>query len=334
MDETAADRSAGTGDGRVAARVVVGVDGSAGSRAALVHALTAAAQRGGDLEVVSTFPVQVVGMGSYVLTVPTMDLLREETAARARALVDEVRADPAVAVAPGADDVRATVSVTAGPAAQVLVDASATADLLVVGSRGRGAVRSVVLGSVALHCVTHAACAVVVVHPVDPERSRSGTVVVGVDGSDASRAALVAGIEEAARRGAQVAAVATYQLADYWPETSSVILPSETEIRADLRRMVEDMVRDVAAEDGSRSGAGAPTVRTVVTEGAPAEVLRRWAADAGLLVVGNRGRGALRGLLLGSVALSCVMHGPCPVLVVRPAADRRPAEAAHARVRP
>jgi nucleotide-binding universal stress UspA family protein len=319
-DPTRNDPAPVTGGEPGTVRVVVGVDGSAGSRLALEYAWTVAAERGAALQVVATFPVQVIGMGSYVLAVPTMDLLREETASRVHALLDEVRAAPGTADVPGAAEVPTTVSVSAGPAAQALVDASAGADLLVVGSRGRGAVRSAVLGSVALHCVTHAACPVVVVHPGEPRRWRTGPVVVGVDGSDASRAALVAGLAEAARRDVPVAVVAAYQAADYWPEMSSVVLPTGDEVRADLERVVEDMVEGVVADHRERSGGRAPTVRTVVTEGAPADVLRRWTADAGLLVVGNRGRGSLHGLLLGSVALSCAMHGPGPVLVVRPAA--------------
>ncbi|PRW76295.1 universal stress protein, partial [Pseudomonas fluorescens] len=79
-------------------------------------------------------------------------------------LVAEVRNTPAVSAVPGAAEVRTTVAVQIGPAAQALVDASVGADLLVVGSRGRGAARSALLGSVALHCVTHAACPVIVVH--------------------------------------------------------------------------------------------------------------------------------------------------------------------------
>ena len=104
-------------------RVVVGVDGSVGARAALV------------------------GM-----------------AARIRELLTEVRSDPAVRGVPGAGAVDAQVLAVQGAAAQVLVDAAGGAELLVVGSRGRGAVRSALLGSVALHCVTHAPCPVLVVH--------------------------------------------------------------------------------------------------------------------------------------------------------------------------
>jgi nucleotide-binding universal stress UspA family protein len=63
---------------------------------------------------------------------------------------------------------------------------------------------------------------------------------------------------------------------------------------------------------------GGPTSRVEAVEGPAGDVLVRAAEGAELLVVGGRGRGALRGMLLGSVALHCVLHAPCPVLVLRP----------------
>jgi nucleotide-binding universal stress UspA family protein len=303
-------------------RVVVGVDGSPGSRAALVHAFAAAARRGAVLEVVATWSVQAAWGGGYPMGVPAVATVRDEVETRVRALVEEVRRDPAVSVEPGTADVRTVLVVSVGPASKRLVEASGSADLLVVGSRGRGGVRSALLGSVALHCVTHAACPVVVVHPTPPGRPRSGKVLVGVDGSAASRVALAAAVDEAASAGAEVAVVTTYPMADHWTHLSTVVMLPEQDVRDDLQRGAEEMVDEVLAERRTARPRPAPDVRVVVTEGSAAEVLLRWAADVDLLVVGSRGHGEFRGLLLGSVALACAMHGPCPVLVVHPPGDR------------
>jgi nucleotide-binding universal stress UspA family protein len=147
--------------------------------------------------------------------------------------------------------------------------------------------------------------------------------VVGVDGSDGSRAALAAAIVEAARTGAEVEAVATYVEADYWTDLSSVVLPTHEQIVAGLQDRTRTLVEDVFAE-GRATGRGdtTPTVRAEVFRGPAAEVLVHRAASADLLVVGSRGRGEFRGLLLGSVALHCAMQAPCPVLVVHPPVSR------------
>jgi nucleotide-binding universal stress UspA family protein len=309
------------------ARVVVGVDGSPGSRAALVYAFAAAARRGAELEVVATYSIQGVWIGGYPLGVPAVATLRDDTESRIVGLVKQVRDDPAVRGVPGTADVATTVVVSVGPAARVLVDASAAADLVVVGSRGRGAVRSVVLGSVALHCVAHARCPVVVVHPAAATTAREHTVVVGVDGSAASRVALVAGVAEAARLGTDVAVVTTYELVDQWMDLSTVVLPSPEEVREEVQRGAEWMLEDVRSEYRTGSGRPAPEGRVVVTEGPAADVLIRWSADAALLVVGSRGHGEFRELLVGSVALACAMHAAGPVMVVHPQPDRATAAA-------
>ena len=327
MSEPTTGRRPGPTDAHRPPRVVVGVDGSPGSRAALVYAFAAAARRGADLAVVSTYSVQTVWIGGWPLGVPAVATIRDEAESRIVALVEEVRADGAVRAVPGTADVPAVVVVSGGPAAEVLVDASASADLVVVGSRGRGAVRSVVLGSVALHCVTHARCPVVVVHPVLTGHTGARTVIVGIDGSATSRAALLAGVIEAARSGTDVAAVTTYEPADPWMHLTTVAVPTADQVRAELQQGAESMLEDVLAEYRAGSGV-APDARVVVTEGPAADVLIRWAADAALLVVGSRGHGEFRGLLVGSVALACAMHASGPVLVVHPQPDRAPVEAA------
>jgi nucleotide-binding universal stress UspA family protein len=312
------------GDGGMAApehddgrpRVIVGVDGSPGSRAALAHALVAAARRGADVEVVSSYGVTPYYYGGGSLDLPDVPGVREDQQARARALVSEVQGELAISYAPGISDLGVTSYVSAGPAAQTLLERSAGADLLVVGSRGRGPIRSVLLGSVALHCVTHAACPVVVVHgTVDVEPPQQ--VVVGVDGSAESGAALSAAIEEAGRTGAAVEAVATYQPADYWTDFGSVVVPSVEQIRRELDGRTRALVDGMLAARSTTGGA-APTVRVEVAEGPASDVLLARARTATLLVLGSRGRGSFRGLLLGSVALRCAMHAPCPVMVVHP----------------
>ncbi|MFP5369539.1 MAG: universal stress protein [Actinomycetes bacterium] len=320
--QTAAAVAGTAHDGRARPRVVVGIDGSPGSREALVQALLAAARRGADLEAVSSYSVQLLYyLSGGPVDVPDVATIRASQQERARAVVDEVKAEVPVSGVPGIRDVAINLFVCDSPPAQALLDRSEGAALLVVGSRGRGAVRSVLLGSVALHCVTHASCPVLVVHPSvsvgSPPR-----ILVGVDGSEGSRAALAAAIDEAARTSAEVEALATYEEADYWTDLSGIVQLSQEQVVEGLTERTRALVGDVLAERGSSEGASSVSVRIEVVRGSAAEMLIHRGASADLLVVGSRGRGAFRGLLLGSVALHCAMHAPCPVLVVHPKRTR------------
>jgi nucleotide-binding universal stress UspA family protein len=318
---TTSDDRAGTAGGE-RPLVVVGVDGSAASRDVLVSALVAAARRGADLEVVSSVAVELCYVGEAPMVLPDLGELRSEASDRVRALVDEVRADAAVSAVPGVRNTAVRLTVSERPPAPDLVDRSRNAILLVVGSRGRGAVRSALLGSVALSCATHAACPVVIVRPSPVATHIPPRVVVGVDGSSGSRAALAAAVEEAALVGGEVEAVSTFVLTDYWTDLSSVVVPPLENIRGRLREQVVDLVDAVLAERSDGGAAGAPDVRIEVLEGPPGEVLTERSLAAHLLVVGSRGRGAFRALLLGSVALHCAVRAECPVMVVRAVADR------------
>lgn len=297
------------------APVVVGVDGSAQARAALRAALSAAADRSTGLVVVSSYSSELYWLGGAGGEVPVVDDVRGSTRKLAEDLLAAVRAE-----VPEADGVPVTVEATPDPPAAGLVNRSAGAQLVVVGNRGRGAVLSAVLGSVALHTVTHAHCPVLVVHTREAEPAVPPRVVVGVDGSEAARAALAAAVEEAGRRRAELHVVAAYVPADYWVDLSSVALPSGDEVRDELRGQVEEAVAAVLA--ARPAGTTAPPVTVEVVRGAASDTLVARARDAALLVVGGRGRGAVRGLLVGSVALHCAMHAPCPVLVVHPAGRR------------
>ncbi|MCZ2812062.1 MULTISPECIES: universal stress protein [unclassified Modestobacter] len=308
------DRPEGSGIVPRQPRVVVGVDGSAGARAALVWALGTAARTGAALEVVSAFPIDFYWTDPYLLDRGRIEALRSDTEARTRELVEAVRRELTVASVPGSPSVVVEVVVVPGAAAEHLVRIADGASLLVVGSRGRGGVRSTLLGSVALHCSTHAACPVVVVHPSEVTSTRP-RVVVGVDGSVASRAALVEAVATAARSGAEVEAVAAFQLPNYWSEMSVVLGESLPELQHAVRRRAEDEVAEVLGDQPVVSA------RVVTVEGPVGDALVQRAAGAELLVVGSRSRNRLPGMVLGSAALHCVVNARCPVMVVHPPAE-------------
>ncbi len=133
-------------------RIVVGVDGSGPSKAALAWAVRQARLTGAVVEAVIgwEFPT------TYGYPVPVSDVNWEE-------LAENVLADAVAEVAGAAGQVEISRKVAEGNAAQVLLDASAGAELLVVGSRGHGGFVEALLGSVGQHCVHHATCPVVVI---------------------------------------------------------------------------------------------------------------------------------------------------------------------------
>ena len=296
-------------------RVVVGVDRSPASRDALRYALAAAARSGASVEAVATYPPPRPWASLRSPADP--GVLFTETTRRTTAFLADVLGSVSVAESPELRAVAAHVFVSEGPAAAVLLERAKGARLLVVGSHGHGPVHSALLGSVALHCATQADCPVVVVHA---ESGGSGTrpeVVVGIDGSPYSRAALLTGLEEAGRRGGTVEAVAAYGSHDEWTDLYSYAPGGPGGIAADVERGARTMTDEVT--ESVRAAGGHPVaVRTVVVEGHAADVLVQRSSDAQLLVLGSRGLSGVRGLLLGSVTLRCLARAACPVMVVRP----------------
>jgi nucleotide-binding universal stress UspA family protein len=137
------------------------------------------------------------------------------------------------------------------------------------------------------------------------------TIVVGVDGSKGSVSALEFAIEEARVRGADVKAVAAWEVPAAAYNTGFVpipVNPSDYEkiARDTLDRTIEDTV----------SPTSDVSVTPVLREGHPADVLVAESRGADLLVVGSRGFGGFKGLLLGSVSQQCAHHAPCPVAIV------------------
>ncbi|MBV9212147.1 MAG: universal stress protein [Actinobacteria bacterium] len=136
-------------------------------------------------------------------------------------------------------------------------------------------------------------------------------IVVGVDGSDHSRAALAFAAEEARAHQARLQAVSAWHVA-----TAALSGPVAPPL-AEMQSALEEAARTALAEsiDGLEGG-DQLEIESTVREGHPAEVLIELGQDADLLVVGTRGLGGFRGVLLGSVSQHCAQHAPCPTVVV------------------
>ncbi|MBU6329599.1 MAG: universal stress protein [Acidobacteria bacterium] len=138
-------------------------------------------------------------------------------------------------------------------------------------------------------------------------------IVVGVDGSPGSIAALRWAHAEARLRRATLEVVGVWQ----YPMMTTVPAFGALPDVVDLSTQTEEHVLGVLRDNGVESTDEVP-VSVSVAEGAPAQALISAATGAELLVVGSRGHGGFAGLLLGSVSHQCTMHGPCPVVVVHP----------------
>lgn len=209
-------------------------------------------------------------------------------------------------VGPLAERLGATAEVARGDPAEVLVRLSQDAELVAIGSRGRGQLAATLLGSVSAEVARHARCPVVVVRT---HRS-SGPVVVGLDGSPHSRGALRFAFDAAARYGCELVAEQVWQD----PEPTPVVPPLEHELAA-----WQDEARRSLSEQLAGWGESYPQVpvRQIAQRGRPVTELAVASEEARLLVVGHRGHGAVAGLVLGSVAMGVLHRASCPVAVVR-----------------
>jgi nucleotide-binding universal stress UspA family protein len=143
-----------------------------------------------------------------------------------------------------------------------------------------------------------------------------GSIVVGVDGSDCSRAALEFALDEAVLRGATVRVVTALPEAGDWAASYGMSPSLSEELKADVEKTAQKMVDQVVRERGGSVADVPVQVRAVL--GAPGGVLVDQSRDADMLVVGHRGRGGFRSAVLGSVGLQCVLHASVPVTVIRP----------------
>jgi nucleotide-binding universal stress UspA family protein len=141
----------------------------------------------------------------------------------------------------------------------------------------------------------------------------SGRIVVGVDGSETARAATRWAAREARLRGAKLELVSAWEIPMYTYSFAIVQVPED--LGKELQREAEDRLAE--ALDQVRAVAGDIEVDTTAMEGQAAHVLLRASSSADMLVVGSRGLGGFRELLLGSVSQQCAHHATCPVVIVR-----------------
>jgi nucleotide-binding universal stress UspA family protein len=287
----------------VARRIVVGVDGSTASERAAQWAAAEAERRRAAVDVVHAW------MTPYPLSPPDYFLDPAPFEAQGAEILDHAMrslvASGHVAIDPRPVLVREYPS-------KALVHVAEGAALLVVGSRGRGGFSGLLLGSVSQNCVHHAPCPVGVIPP-GWSGSEHGRVVVGVDGSPPSYGALRWAVDEAVLRNARLDVVNAYNYLEVvMPMLISPGIDCEVLEKASTS-MLEQMLGSVIPVLGPRP----PAVELIAVHTGAARALLETAIGADLLVVGSRGRGGLRGLLLGSVSQQCVQHAPCPVIVVR-----------------
>ncbi|MDQ7906272.1 universal stress protein [Phytohabitans sp. ZYX-F-186] len=277
--------------------VVVGVDGSEASLAAVDLAVRTAAERHRPLRVL------------HVFAWSSLDL-PPEAGLRADA---ERLADRAAAYAHGLDPrVTVTSEAVPGTPAEILVQHSREAAVVVLGHRGRGGFASLLVGSVAAQVTAHAASPVVVARGTP---RGEGPVVVGVDGSPTSAAAIRFAVEEAAWRKTNVVAVHA------WAVPMSTGPADMLPLLYDPDRLAAEQER-VLAESVAGLGDDHPDVhleRQLVEDNTAAALIEH-SKRAQLVVVGSRGHGGFTGLLLGSVSHALLHHAECPVAVVRPPA--------------
>ena len=183
---------------------------------------------------------------------------------------------------------------------------------VVVGSRGRGGSTGLVLGSTSTAVAMHASCPVVVVHR-GRDLDRGGPVVVGVDGSQLSEAAVAWAFDAAAQRGTGLTAVHAWLppwgLADQW----AVVGAGEWEALA--RSAAATLSESLVGWSDEHPGV---VVEERVVQAHPGTALADASRGAQLVVVGCRGRGGFAGLVLGSVSRAVLHHAGCPVAVVHP----------------
>lgn len=281
-------------------QIVVGYDSSPSSLEAVAWAASEARVRRTHLTIIACYEIPIgVGAGGAWLTSDVLGSIEDGTSASAQAVKSSVKShDP---------DLDVEVDVCLGPARTALIRSLAPSDLLVVGTSSHEGASGFWLGSTSRWVTRHSPCPVAVVRGA-ASRGRPDRIVVGIDGSAESMAAVMWAADEADLHGVDLVVVHGWNYPYAGVETRAEQVRDLTRIDAaiELDRAVE-----VARE---RCGV---SVKDLLVEAAPATALLDSVRDGDILVVGAEGHGAMAAGLVGSTVNSVVEQSAVPVIVVR-----------------
>jgi nucleotide-binding universal stress UspA family protein len=285
------------------APVIVAVDGRASARDAVEWAAAEAVNHNRPLQILHAFtrplvldPFGVVPLGwDNADGGDAAELLVKEATSQARSIVR---------------DLEIATRIVQGPVTPLLVRASEHAEMVVLGSRGLGAVMGLLGGSVGVHVAGHVRCPVVIVRSLGGVLSgpSAARVVVGVDGSERSDPAIGFAFRAASQRGIGLSAVHAWNSGG-----SDDPVPAGAGVSS-----YEDMRRRALHEKLAawRDAFPAVDVKVRLSRAGASRTLVAESAGAALVVVGSRGRGSVRGMAFGSVSQTVLRHAHSPVAVV------------------
>ncbi|EKF23528.1 universal stress family protein [Mycolicibacterium hassiacum DSM 44199] len=287
--------------------IVVGVDGTPASTSAARWAAAVADRFGAPLELINAGHSTRSALGEAAAAIRSAVLAAQQEAATGvlESVEHQIRAD-----FPGLD----VVTVRSDePIDTLLIARSRDARLIVLGSDDLSAAAALVVGSTTLAVTGHSSCPVVAWRGAVREAT-SQPIVLGVDGERTGAAAFAAAFEFADRFGVELRAVHA------WPAPHPDFL---TPFQADwdgLEALQWSVLLNAVEPWTKRYPA--VKVTNYLERGNPAEALLKHASDAQLVVVANRGRGAVASALLGSTSLNLLHHCRVPVLLGHTVSDR------------
>jgi len=296
--------------------IIVGIDGSEQSYGALRCAVHEAQVRKVPVRMVTAYSLPVFTGTGFDAGYSMID--EKALTDGVAQILDEARSR----IGETSVELRATVET--GDATAVLLELSKKAELMVVGSRSHGGFIGRLLGTVSTSLPAHSHCATVAVpqsyaEKIEKDASLLGggnSVVVGSDGSEEARIAMMQAADEADRRGVKltlVNALAPYTGALNW-------VPAAVDFEA-LYREIADLQRKAA--EWIRGYFPNLEIEFKLIDGSPVQVLLEAGKNADMIVVGTRGRGGIAGMLLGSTSQGILHNTQVPVMIVPQLEDPR-----------
>ncbi|GAA4711607.1 universal stress protein [Phytohabitans rumicis] len=280
--------------------ITVGYDASEGAKLGLRWALDEGARTGTPVSLLYAYEWQAVAgpISPGPSAWPDRGFREDAQKLVDAAVTAAFQTHPQVAVTGGIDG---------GSAVAALLERSRHSSLVVLGSRGHGGFAELLIGSTSASVSAHAHCPIVVVRGDEPAAAAS-PVVVGIDDSDCALLALEFAFAQAAAREASLRVVRAWSPpALRWQPPDFDLEEAETAERVEVKELVASW-REKYPQ--------VPLCIDVVPD-SPGHAMVEASHGAQLAVVGSRGRGGFRGLLLGSVSQQLLHHAHCPVAVVR-----------------